>query len=113
ARIVGFVFERIADIAISIRRAVCSRHVEATAVILPRNVVSAEHIADTALHGLGNDQARLRQSLRCERGIYVYRLPVFTRSAFGFHRVWERAEIVCNGSDAGLTRIGTIEPLCP
>src|SRR6185503_9385626 len=62
ARIICLVLEWVAYIAIGIEVTASPRCIEAVAVVLPRNVVRAEHVADAALRGRWNHQTRAGQS---------------------------------------------------
>ena len=70
-RIVGLILERIADVAVAVDRVARDRQIVAAAIILPRDVLGREHVADAADGLLRDDGAALRGAARRPRRIDV------------------------------------------
>ncbi len=107
-----FVFERVADVAVAAAQRVARAvGIEAAAVVLPRDVVLAEHVADASLRRRRNDEPGPRLAFRREGRIDVDGLPVRAVVAFRVDVIRQRIQVVRDRGNAGLRHVGTVEPL--
>src|ERR1700730_15141987 len=94
-RIVHLVFKRVADVAIgSVERSAGPGNVVAAAIILPRDVLCAQEIADAGHGDRGNRSSRAWRALRRPGRVDVHRIIIVAGIAFRGHAIWQLAKVV-------------------
>src|SRR5258708_19187795 len=94
-RIVQLILKRVADVAIdSVERSARPGNIVAATIILPRDVLRAQEIANAG-HGDWRNGAGLAwRALRRPGRVYVYRVVIMAGVAFCLQRVGQLVEVI-------------------